>query len=209
MVQTQSLIPLFETKELHSTDVVAADVASAFSGEIKAFKDLANAGTCEAKYLPHLAYAFKVDFWDESLREADKRDLIKSSLKLHQLKGTRWAILEVLKAIGLSVENYVAEIVEYKDRNNYNYNVLRDGSNSYDGVVKHNHGLSMYDFVLEHWAEYAVIIKVPISESQVTKAKALIDVYAPVRCVLKGFASVRKQRDGAIFYDSAYTHGLV
>jgi phage tail P2-like protein len=208
-VPIQSLIPSSEASSFQSVDNVVSQRINKLSKGIQAIKALFNPDTCEAKYLPHLAYAFKVDFWDESIREVDKRHLIKSSLKLHQLKGTRWAILEVLKAVGLSVENNAAEIVEYKDRNNYNYNVLRDGSNSYDGIVKHNHGLSMYDFVLEHWAEYAVIIKVPISESQVLKAKALIDVYAPVRCVLKGLASVRKQRDGAIFYDSAYTHGLV
>ena len=205
-METQSLIPLFEAKELHSADVVAAGVAGALSGEIKAFKDLANAGTCEAKYLPYLAYAFKVDFWDESLREVDKRALIKASLKLHQLKGTRWAILELLKAVGLSVPNYEAVIVEYKDRNDYKYDVQRDGTNSYDSSVKHNHGLFIYDFMLEHWAEFAVLIKVPISESQVIKAKALIKEYAPVRCVLNGFVSELKQRDGAIFYDSSYTH---
>lgn len=206
MVLTQSLIPSFEAKELHSSDVVAGEVVGALSSEIKAFKDLANPETCEAKYLPYLAYAFKVDFWDESLREVDKRALIKQSLKLHQHKGTRWAILEVLKAVGFSVPNYEAVIVEYRDRENYKYDVKRDGSHSYDGASKHNDGLYIYDFDLTNWAEYAVLIKVPISQSQVTKAKELIKKYAPVRCVLKGFVSELKQRDGAIFYNSSYSH---
>ena len=208
-MQTQSLIPLFEAKELHSVDVVASDVVGALSSEIKAVKDLANAGTCEAKYLPYLAYAFKVDFWDESLREVDKRDLIKASLKLHQLKGTRWAILEVLKAVGLSIQNYEAIIVEYKDRNSYKYDVKRDGSYTYNSEAKHNDGLNIYDFVFSNWADFAVIIKTTISESQAVLAKKLIEIYKPVRCVLIGFVFDRKQRDGAIFYDSAYTHGLI
>lgn len=206
MVETQSLIPSFEAKELHSSDVVAGEVVGALSSEIKAFKDLANPETCEAKYLPYLAYAFKVDFWDESLREVDKRALIKQSLKLHQHKGTRWAILEVLKAVGFSIPNYEAVIVEYRDRENYKYDVKRDGSHSYDSASKHNDGFYIYDFDLTNWAEYAVLIKVPISQSQVTKAKELIKKYAPVRCVLKGFVSELKQRDGAIFYNSSYTH---
>lgn len=209
MVQTQSLIPLFEAKELHSADDVASEVFDALSSEIKVFKDLANADTCEAKYLPYLAYAFKVDFWDESLREVDKRALIKQSLRLHQLKGTRWAILEVLKAVGLSVPDYEAEIVEYKDRNNYKYDVKRDGSYSYDSEVKHNDGLNIYDFVFTHWAEFAVIIKTSISQSQAIVAKKLIEVYKPVRCTLIGFVYERKQRNGAIFYNSNHTHGLV
>jgi phage tail P2-like protein len=208
MVETQSLIPSFEAKELHSSDVIAGEVVGALSSEVKAFKYLANPETCEAKYLPYLAYAFKVDFWDETLREVDKRALIKQSLKLHQHKGTRWAILEVLKAVGLSSENYKAEIVEYKNRNDYTYSILRDGTKFYNEVVKHNHGEETYDFILKHWAEYAVIIKVPISETQLVKAKALIVKYAPVRCILKGFISTKKQRDGVIFYNSVFTHGL-
>ena len=163
MVETQSLIPSFEAKELHSSDVVAGEVVGALSSEIKAFKDLANPETCEAKYLPFLAYAFKVDFWDESLREVDKRALIKQSLKLHQHKGTRWAILEVLKAVGFSIPNYEAVIVEYRDRENYKYDVKRDGSHSYDSAVKHNDGFYIYDFKLTNWAEYAVLIKVLLS----------------------------------------------
>ncbi|WP_294962602.1 phage tail protein I [Sulfurimonas sp.] len=208
-MKTQSLIPLSESSKFHSVDNVVSKSIDGLSKSLQAIKTLFNPDTCEAKYLPYLAYAFKVDFWDESLREVDKRALIKASLKLHQLKGTRWAILEVLKAVGLSVPNYEAVIVEYKDRNNYKYNVLRDGTHSYDGAVKHNHGLSIYDFILDHWTQYAVIIKVPVSESQVTKAKALINKYAPVRCVLKGFVSIRKQRDGTIFYNSLHTHGLI
>ncbi len=208
-METLSLIPSFEIQELHSVDVVASNSISTLSSETKAFKNLANPDLCEAKYLPFLAYTFKVDFWDDSLSELDKRALIKSSLKLHQLKGTRWAILEVLRAVGLSIPNYEAVIIEYKDRNNYNYNVLRDGSSSFDGMVTHNHGSPIYDFIFNHWAEYAVIINVVISESQVIKAKTLIEKYAPKRCILKGFVSERKQRDGAIFYDTAYTHGLI
>jgi len=205
-VETQSLIPLFETKELHSSDIVAANVVDTLTSEIQTFKNLASADNCEAKYLSFLAYAFKVDFWDDQLSEVEKRALIKASLKLHQLKGTRWAIYEVLKSVGLSVPNYEAVIVEYKDRDDYKYDVQRDGTNSYDGSVKHNHGLFIYDFRLENWAEYAVLIKVPISESQVIKARELINKYAPVRCVLNGFVSELKQRDGAIVYDSSYTH---
>lgn len=205
-MKKESLIPSFEDKELHSSDAVADKVIASLSSEIKAFKDLANPETCESKYLPYLAYSFKVDFWDESLREIDKRSLIKASRKLHRLKGTRWAILEVLKSVGFSIPNYEAVIVEFKDRESYKYNVLRDGTNSYSGMVKHNHGLAIYDLQLNHWAEYAVIIKVPISENQTIKAKTLIKEYAPKRSILKGFISELKQRDGAIFYNNSYTH---
>ncbi|WP_108062709.1 phage tail protein I [Poseidonibacter lekithochrous] len=100
MEQT-SLIPSFESKELHSTDLVAAGVVSKLNDEIQAIKTLANPLTCEVKYLPFLAHAFKVDFWDESLDENDKRNLIQSSILLHQRKGTIWAIEKVFEALNM------------------------------------------------------------------------------------------------------------
>ena len=75
----RSLIPLFEANEIHSADLVASDIHSTLSDEIKSFKNLANPEFCDVKYLPFLAYAFKVDFWDEDLTDDDKRALIKQS----------------------------------------------------------------------------------------------------------------------------------
>jgi len=118
-VATQSLIPSFEAKELHSADVVASDVVAALSSEIKAFETLANPELCDEKYLPFLAYAFKVDFWDESLSVDDKRALIKQSLALHRYKGTIWAIEQVFEALNIKAVvkewfNYGGEPYHFK-----------------------------------------------------------------------------------------------
>jgi phage tail P2-like protein len=208
-VQTQSLIPLFEDSKLHSSDLVAKEVFKNFAGEIQVVKDLANPDTCDVKYLPFLAWAFKVDFWDESLSENDKRELIKASITLHQKKGTQYSIMEVLKATGLSKVGYEAEIVEYKDRNNYNYVVPRDGTYKFDGYVRHNDSLPMYEFVINYWYEFAVILRVSVDLLQIEKARKLIEIYKPVRSILVGFAYATIRRDGSIFYDSKNTHGLV
>ena len=116
---TQSLIPSFEDIKLHSTDEVAGDVVAALSSEIKAFETLANPELCEEKYLPFLAYAFKVDFWDESLSVEDKRALIKQSLALHRYKGTTWAIERVFEAFNIKAVvkewfNYGGEPYHFK-----------------------------------------------------------------------------------------------
>jgi len=118
-VATQSLIPSFEDKKLHSTDEVAGVVVAALSSEIKAFETLANPELCEEKYLPFLAYAFKVDFWDESLSVEDKRALIKQSLALHRYKGTTWAIERVFEALNIKAVvkewfNYGGEPYHFK-----------------------------------------------------------------------------------------------
>lgn len=206
---TQSLIPLFEDIKLHSADEVAADVVNNFAGEMQSFKSLANPDTCDSKYLPFLAWAFKVDFWDESLSDTDKRELIKASITLHQKKGTPYSIMEVLKATWLSQTGYEAEIVEYKNRNNYNYVVPRDGTYKFDGYVRHNDSLPMYEFVLNYWYEFAVILRVSVDIFQIEKARKLVEIYKPVRSVLVGFAYSTVYRDGSIFYDSKNTHGLV
>ena len=116
---TQSLIPSFEDIKLHSADVVASDVIGALSSEIKAFETLANPELCDEKYLPFLAYAFKVDFWDKSLSVDDKRALIKQSLALHRYKGTIWAIEQVFEALKIKAVaeewfNYGGEPYHFK-----------------------------------------------------------------------------------------------
>lgn len=100
-MQIQSLIPSFEAKELHSSDLVAGEVIGALSSEVKAFNTLANPLLCDEKYLPFLAYAFKVDFWDETLSITNKREVIQASLSLHQHKGTIWAIERVFEALNM------------------------------------------------------------------------------------------------------------
>lgn len=100
-MQIQSLIPSFEYIKLHSADKVASGVFDTLSSEIKAVKTLANPLECNEKYLPFLAYAFKVDFWDESLSIDDKRALVKQSLELHKIKGTTGAVIKVFEALNM------------------------------------------------------------------------------------------------------------
>ena len=116
---TQSLIPSSERVELHSLDAVASETFEELSSELQAIKTLANPDTCEEKYLPFLAYVFKVDFWDESLSVADKRALIKQSLALHRYKGTVWAIEKVFEALNMKAVvkewfNYGGEPYHFK-----------------------------------------------------------------------------------------------
>lgn len=49
-----------------------------------------------------LAWAFHCDFYDLAATLDMKHEAVKSSLKWHMKKGTPWAILEALKAIGIT-----------------------------------------------------------------------------------------------------------
>ena len=201
-----SLIPSFKSDELKSLDNVAETLLGDIKEQLDEIKYLADPDKIDIKFLPYLAYALKVDLWDEYLKESEKRAYVKLSYTLHKKKGTRYAILKVLEALGLSPADNRAEIVEYKDRESYKYNVQRDGSHLFDGSVKYNHGEYIYQFDFGHWAEYAVIIKTSISEIQRDRATALCDIYAPARCKLIGFISQVQQRDGVLLYDATHTH---
>jgi len=201
-----SLIPSFESEGLKALDNVSETLLGDIKSQLDEIKYLNDPDKVDAKFLPYLAYALKVDLWDEYLKESEKRAYIKLSYTLHKKKGTRWAILKVLEALGLSPSDNRAVIVEYKDRENYKYNVQRDGSHNFDGSVKYNHGLYIYEFNFGHWSEYAVIIKTSISEAQNTRAHELCEIYAPARCNLIAILTQVQQRDGVLLYDSNYTH---
>lgn len=113
-MRTLSLIPQFEDIKLHAVDNVAATLLNKFALELEEFKNLANPLFCDEKYLTFLAYAFKVDFWDEDLSVEEKRRLCQASLLLHRKKGTMWAMEQVFEALGITAS--IAEWFNYKGK---------------------------------------------------------------------------------------------
>ena len=55
-----------------------------------------------------LAYDLKVDWWDESYSESEKRKLLKDCIKIHKHKGTKYAVETAISAIyeGTKVEEW-------------------------------------------------------------------------------------------------------
>ena len=58
-----------------------------------------------------LAYQFHIEGYDLATSIEEKRNLIKKSIELHKYKGTKYAIEQVLKALGL--EGQIKEWFEY------------------------------------------------------------------------------------------------
>ena len=57
-----------------------------------------------ADALPHLAEQYHItgnEGWLQALSETEKRNLIKSSIKMHRYKGTKYALEEIFKTKGL------------------------------------------------------------------------------------------------------------
>ena len=70
-MKTQSLIPSFEPDDLHSVSIAANDITTKIFDDLQEIKNLANPLLCDEKYLPFLAYAFKVDFNNRFVRASD------------------------------------------------------------------------------------------------------------------------------------------
>lgn len=65
----------------------------------------------DASVLPHLAWQFHIEGWELAETVAEKRALIKKAIELHRYKGTKWALLNVLKE--LSLKGDIKEWFEY------------------------------------------------------------------------------------------------
>lgn len=66
-----------------------------------------------ADALPHLAEQYHItgnEGWLQALSETEKRNLIKSSIKMHRYKGTKYALEEIFKTL-----NIVGNIEEWFD----------------------------------------------------------------------------------------------
>ena len=62
--------------------------------------------------LPWLAFSVSVDDWSDNWPKVIKREMIKNSISLHQIKGTKRAIKKALEIIGVA-----GEIVEWWELN--------------------------------------------------------------------------------------------
>lgn len=94
-----NLLPPNATQlERHIAEVNAA------LGDLPApLRDLYDPETCPVEWLPWLAHFFSVDAWAPTWSETQKRETIKTSIKVHQLKGTIGAVRRALAAMGFDV----------------------------------------------------------------------------------------------------------
>ena len=95
MTQLSQLLPRNSTPlERALADAMAARVDP---GVIARYH---NPDTCPTELLPWLAWEAHVDGWDTAVTESQQRALIRNSWDLHKYKGTPWAVLTALAAIG-------------------------------------------------------------------------------------------------------------
>lgn len=89
----------------HSTDFERAlEQASLWVIQNSEIVDVWNPDTCPERFLPRLAWSVSVDEWDVSWSLARKREIIRNSVAIHRLKGTKGAVRRALEAMGFGPE---------------------------------------------------------------------------------------------------------
>lgn len=105
-----SLLPGYESSRVREFEAMVGERFAVYADALADLSRLYDPMSVRADFLPVLARAFRVDFWDDNLSEAEKRGLVMNALRLHRHKGTRWAVETVLKLLG--VEGDVVEWFE-------------------------------------------------------------------------------------------------
>ncbi|MBN8533837.1 MAG: phage tail protein I [Rhizobiales bacterium] len=95
---TASLVP---SNHRHRERALAAALEPLRAIDPAAIETLWDAWRCPADFLPVLAYALSVDFWDDAWDEIQKRQTIADSPDYHRRKGTRAAVEGAAVSAGL------------------------------------------------------------------------------------------------------------
>lgn len=89
----------------HSTEFERAlEQASLWVIRNSEIVDVWNPDKCPKQFLPWLAWSVSVDEWDAAWSVERKRDIIRSSVAIHRLKGTKGAVRRALEAMGFGPE---------------------------------------------------------------------------------------------------------
>lgn len=154
--------------------------------------------TVEEPLLSTLAWHFSLTHeWLWKLAESltAKRELLKIATKLHQKKGTPWAVRNIIRALGFGeVEIIEGAGIRY-----------RDGSHYRNGYKNHG-GFSAT------WPCYSVVFREPITNDLAELLKRAIPEYAPERCQLVklDYRAAEMRHNGKIYYrNGIYNRGEI
>lgn len=98
----KSLLPI------NSTQLERAIEAASTDQTVIPLRSLYNPATCPVHLLPHLAWAWSVDRWDDRWSVAAKRNAVRASFYIHSRKGTIGALRRVVEPLG-----YLLEVIEW------------------------------------------------------------------------------------------------
>lgn len=108
MSNQRTLLPLNAgelLKDLESTSLKAIDLETLN-------RHVINPDLASVAILPWMAWGFSIDAWDDNWSEEIKRGMIRNTISLHRIKGSRKAVQKALEIIGI-----FAQIIEWWETN--------------------------------------------------------------------------------------------
>lgn len=174
-------------------ETALADLAVDLEGLPIVIDMLWNPTGCPAELLPWLAWALDAEDFRDDLPEDVRRRVIAEAIPVHRRRGTPAGVRRALDAVGLGD----AEIHERMEQARYNGALPRNG--------RRDRGPP------DHWAEYRVTLRRPLSIAQGQRARAVIRRAAPARAHLAAldFTAVPHLHDGRVPRDGTFTRGVV
>ena len=123
--------------------------------------------------------------------EAARRRLIKGAYQLHRMKGTPWAVREIVRRLGFGE----VEIIEGMGNKTHNGEIRRDGR-----------------FARVHtdrWAHYRIILNGIITNDQARRLRRTLRAFAPARCVLSAldYQTAAVRHNGQARRDGKFNRG--
>lgn len=187
----------------NSTSLERALAASTVSDQLPVkIGTLWSAEHCPVAFLPYLAWALSVDFWDLATTETQQRALIAGAIAWHKKRGTPWAIKQALAAVGYPVLELVEQAEYHREWVSAGGRTL-DGSWSLDATATllppEAGGAVVRRTALNHWAEYAIRLNAvdgAWSREQQDRIRRIAEAYAPARSRLVAIISSLAARVG-------------
>ena len=166
--------------------------ASRFDLDIR-ISELWTPYACPIAFLPYLAFALSVDYWDDAWSEEAKREVVAQAIKVHRHKGTPGALKDMLRAAGYGE----VELVEGLDARRRNGRVTRDGT--------------YFHSEYEHWALFNLKLLSAVSIQQAQQIKILVNRVKREVCELHAltYARALNLHNNVILRNGTFTRGVV
>jgi phage tail P2-like protein len=145
-----------------------------------------DADNCPLEFLPLLAWAFRLDFFDSAWPESFQRGMVKNARRINQLRGTVAGLKLMLQLLG----HPNAQVIESPGVPRRGQGLLRDGTRQRTAT--------------NSWALFSIVLTNPISDKQfeilknaVDRVKRnccwLVDFEQPTTPLLRGLGHLRGQ----------------
>ncbi|EGO6390935.1 phage tail protein I [Salmonella enterica] len=103
-IQSYKTFPTLLPPNASQLERIATQACSSLGSIPVPLRQLWNTDTCPIRLLPYLAWAFSVDYWDETWTEAQKRQTVADAFQVHRYKGTASSLRRIIEPFGFTME---------------------------------------------------------------------------------------------------------